>query len=216
MLKRDEKLINLALAQFGTSADVILEVYNRANVASEGENQSTYNQGVRTACLSNRHLGHLNSPKFNYDVLFAKGHTPETSALLTNPSVDTALLEALKKYGLFAQIDEQNWLWMVQTAAQNKQLQYRQKHTLKTGQIWGLWGVQKAIFQLVESAPITKHGAYAVTDLLHAIDPRQASWPKEISHVLERWRGLELKNYKGDDQEGWQTFSFLQMKNCAA
>jgi hypothetical protein len=53
----------------------------------------------------------------------ARGFTTEAAALLRNPSIASSVLEALfRKTECFAQVDEQNWLWMIQASAQNDRL----------------------------------------------------------------------------------------------
>jgi hypothetical protein len=41
--------------------------------------------------------------------------------------------------------------------------------------------------------------------VLTALDPDHTSCPEEIAPVLERWGKVELKDYKGGDQEGYYT-----------
>jgi hypothetical protein len=73
-----------------------------------------------------------------------------------------------------------------------------------------LWGIHKAIFEFLETAPITSHAAHAALGLLSALNSHHTSWPDEIAHVLERWGNAELKNYKSEDEEG--VFTHLALK----
>lgn len=68
-----------------------------------------------------------------------------------------------------------------------------------------MWDIHKALFEFLETAPVTSHSAHAALGLLAALDPRHTCWPDEIAGVLERWGNVELKDYKGEDEEGWST-----------
>ena len=108
LLKRNEKLINLAVAQFATHKSIIEQLYNQACVAT-GPDDELYNLGLRVACLSNRHFDFFNWPDFDLNTLMARGFTVEAAALLANPSIRSSVLEALfKKSDYFAQVDEKN------------------------------------------------------------------------------------------------------------
>src|SRR5271168_3264840 len=64
LLTRDDKLINLALAQFATGKAIVVELYNRASSNHTNTDHESYNKGLRVACLSNRHLDYFNWPEF--------------------------------------------------------------------------------------------------------------------------------------------------------
>jgi hypothetical protein len=203
LLKRSDRLINLALAQFATDKSIIQQLYNQACAPPDAD-QEYYSLGLRVACLSNRHFDYFNWPDFDLNALMARGLTAEATALLTNPSVPSSVLEALFRKGdCFAQVDEKNWLWMIQATAKNERL--NSDRSSIDGPDMHLWGIQKAIFQFLQTAPVTSHSAHAALALLSALDPRHTSWPDEIAEVLERWRKVELKNYKGEDQDGYYT-----------
>jgi hypothetical protein len=144
LLGRNDKLINLALAQFATHKEIIQQLYNQACVPTDGD-EEPYNLGLRVAYLSNQHFDYFNWPDFDLNALMARGFTTEAAALLRNPSIPSSVLEALfKKTDFFAQVDEKNWLWMIQASAQNK------RFNLDDSDIHGpdlnLWDIHKAIF----------------------------------------------------------------------
>jgi hypothetical protein len=179
LLKRNDKLINLGLAQFATHRSIVQPLYNQASGPSDAD-QECYNLGLRVACLSNRHFDFFNWPDFDLNTLMAKGFTTEAHALLTNPSIPTSVLEALfNKSDSFAQVDEKNWLWMIQASAKNERLNIDESNMNDPDM--GLWGIQKAIFQFLETAPVSSHSAHAALALLSALDPHHTSWPEEIA-----------------------------------
>ena len=208
LLKRNEKLINLAVAQFATHKSIIEQLYNQACVAT-GPDDELYNLGLRVACLSNRHFDFFNWPDFDLNTLMARGFTVEAAALLANPSIRSSVLEALfKKSDYFAQVDEKNWLWMIQASAENERLNIDESDI--HGPDMSLWGIHNAIFEFLENAPVTPQSAHAVLSLLCALDPHHTRSPEEVAHVLDRWSKIELKNYKGEDDEGWFTHVSLR------
>jgi hypothetical protein len=209
LLRRNDKLINLALGQFATHKSVIQELYNNASADAPEVSQEDYNLGLRVACLSNRHFGFLNWPDFGLNALMARGLSPETQALLINPTIPSGVLEALfKKSDSFAVVDEKNWLWMIQTAARNERLNI--DNASMDGPDMGLWGIQKAIFGFLETVPVTSHSAFAALDVLNQLDTQHTTWPDDIAHVLERWGKAELKDYKDQEREGY--FTHLPLK----
>jgi hypothetical protein len=203
LLKRNDKLINLALAQFATHKEIVQQLYDRACAPSHGDDEA-YNLGLRVASLSNRHFDFFNWPNFDLNALMARGFTAEAAALLTNPSIPSSVLEALfKKADCFVQVDEKTWLWMVQVSAKNERINIDESNI--HGPDMNLWDIHKAIFAFLETAPVTSHSAHATLGLLSALDPHHTRRPDEIAGVLERWGTAELKNYKGEDEDGWST-----------
>lgn len=209
LLRRNDKLINLALAQFATRKEIVEQLYNQASILATAEDGESYTLGLRVACLSNRCFDFFNWPDFDLNSLMARGFTTEAEALLTNPSIQSSVLEALfKKSDCFAQVDEKNWLWMIRASAKNERLNI--DNSTIDGPDMNLWHIHKAIFEFLETASVTSHSAHAVLTLLWTLDPHHTCWPTEIAGVLERWGKAELKDYKGEDEEGWSTHLSLR------
>jgi hypothetical protein len=203
LLTRNDKLANLALARHGTRKEIILDLYNRASAAAAKPDYETYKLGIRVACLSNRHFHYFNWPDFDLYALMAKGLTAESYALITNPTVPDSLLESLyRKSDCFAQVAEPDWLQMVRASAENKRLNIDKSN--KSPDL-GFWNIHKAIFHFLEAAPVTSQSVVAASELLNALEPQHCAWPDEISHVIDRWRKAEVKDCKGEAQEGWST-----------
>jgi hypothetical protein len=103
LVERNQPLINLALACFGTSEKVYRALYNHSLEPSRDVADATYKHGLRVGCLSNRSV-----PAANFSIqsplrligqeelyrLIANGDDNELEALLCNPSVCDELLEA--------------------------------------------------------------------------------------------------------------------------
>jgi hypothetical protein len=172
LLIRDDKLINLALAQFATDKAIVIELYNRASDNHTNTDRVAYDKGLRVACLSNRHFDYFNWPDFDLNDLMSKGLNPEAAALLSNPSVPPSVLVTLfKKTECFSQVDEKNWLWMIQTAANNERL--NTDESTIDGPDMGLWDIHKAIFHFLEAAPVTSHSVHATRTLL-SVRPKRS------------------------------------------
>ncbi|MDE2200733.1 MAG: hypothetical protein KGJ41_17115, partial [Rhodospirillales bacterium] len=204
LLARDDKLINLALAQFGTHEKIIQTIYDQASSGAEDGNKRRYNLGLRIACLSNRHLSRFNWPDFRLESLMAKGLTDEARALLTNPAINYSVLTALyEKSECFEQVDEDTWVAMISISSANERLNIDKKS--EDGPDFELMDIHNAIFNCLKTLPVTETSARAMRSFLDALDPAYTTWPEEISDVLKRWGNVELKNYKGEEEEGWLT-----------
>jgi hypothetical protein len=208
LFNRNDKLINLALAQFATHKSIVQQLYNQA-CAATGPDEEAHNLGLRVACLSNGHFDFFNWPNFDLNALMARGFTIEAATLLANRSISSSVLEALfKKSDYFVQVDDKHCLWMIQASAKNERLNI--DNSSIDGPDMSLWGIHKAIFTFLETAPVTSHAAHATLGLLSALDSHHTSRPDEIAHVLERWSKVELKNYKSEDEDG--LFTHLPLK----
>ena len=56
LLKRNDPLINLGLAQYCSSTDIVYDLYNRTCIPCDSESEATYNQGLRVACFANQSI----------------------------------------------------------------------------------------------------------------------------------------------------------------
>jgi hypothetical protein len=193
LLKRQDRLIDLALAQFAGTSSVVSDLYKRTAGGAQNPEDESYQTGLRVACLSNRRLHwSLDLQEFDVDTLMAKGLTPEATALLANPSVPSKILVSLyTKADCFAPVDEVMWLNMVDTSARNERL--NADYSNDEGPDLSLLHIHKAIFQFLEMAPVSVRSAYTVVHLLGALDPQHTCWPEAIEHVLQRWRAVEFE-----------------------
>ena len=204
LLARNDRLINLALAQHSTQKDIIFDLYCRASNVEAPD--GAYNLGLRVACLSNRHFDYFNWPAFDLHALMANGLNDETYALLTNPTAPESLLEALfNKRDCFAQVNDSSWLHFIQAVAKNERLNIDDSN--ESDPDMGHYSIHRAIFHFLEIAPVTPHGVNAASVLLNALEPEHCARPDDILHVLTRWRQA---NYKGDETEGWSTHLTLK------
>jgi hypothetical protein len=198
-LYRFEWFVNYVITK-----EIIFALYNRASAAAAKPDDETYNLGVRVPCLSNRHFNYFNWPDFDLKALMAKGLTEEPYALITNPTAPTSLLESLyKKSDCFAQVDETNWMHMIAASSKNERLNIDESN--RDCPDTGFWRIHWAIFHFLETAPVTSQSVHATWQLLNTLEPKHCARREEISHVIDRWRRAEVKNYKGEPEEGRST-----------
>jgi hypothetical protein len=123
------------------------------------------------------------------------------TALMRNPSVDEDLLEALyERSGIFAQMPEERWRELVSLSCENKRL-VTEEHYVDSPDL-GLMGIQKAIFRLLEIAPVSMEWLWVLYDLLNTLAPEQVATPEKIDHVLARWAALDDRGHDGKAIEG--------------
>ena len=119
------------------------------------------------------------------------------SALLSNPLVGHLLEKLYKREGVFATLPDDRFRGLIQISIGNPLLKTRAD--THDGPDLTSWNIQKAIFQLIETAPVTPHWAQTLNWLLWAIDPQFAASPPDIDNALLRWSTCEEpKDYKGN------------------
>jgi hypothetical protein len=70
--------------------------------------------------------------------------------------------------------------------------------------------IHRAIFRLLEIAPVEKHWLHALYSLLGELDFQQVAHPEKINTVLSRWAQLDDSGYEGKPLEGY--FMSLSLK----
>lgn len=154
---RQDRLVNLALAQFCVSAAMLKELYR------EGD------EAVKCAVLSNRFLGDVFwMPSSDYlftqeeHQAFARESTaPLLEAYLSNPSIYPEILEALfLRTSPFDEIDEERWKQCIVYASRNSRLHHdypRERFVYSDG--WSAYAhgtPMTAAWRLLDTLPVTK------------------------------------------------------------
>jgi hypothetical protein len=102
LIERNDRLINLGLACYGTSKEVFTALYRHGLEKPADAADERYRRGLRIGCLSNCSVAYwaldfprrLISPEEIQRIL-AAGDDAEAEALICNPSVSDQLLEEL-------------------------------------------------------------------------------------------------------------------------
>jgi hypothetical protein len=124
-------------------------------------------------------------------------------ALIRNPSIDDGLLEALyQRTEAFTQMPEERWCDLVSLSSENERL-VTEKHYHDSPDL-GFMGIQRAIFRLLEIAPVTIKWVWVLYRLLDKLAPQEVATPEKIDHVLARWATLDDRS-DGEVIEGHHT-----------
>jgi hypothetical protein len=212
LLKRGDLIIDLALASFGSCWEVVAELYNRS-FRSEYADEA-FRNGLRVACLANRavlsdsRIWNQMTKAIEPDLprLLTEGDDAEVGALLSNEEIYDRLLEALyERTDQFSTLSDERWLRLIGHSAKNARLGTRQDS--EDGPDIGHYAIQKAIFSMLEKAPVSIHSLRTLYNLLDQLDSTQVFKPEapRLREVLRRWSALEVTNHKGETDEGYHT-----------
>jgi hypothetical protein len=213
LVERNDPLINLGLASYGTNEEVFMALYKHGLEKPADAADERYKLGLRIGCLSNRSLSaahwvrdfprSLIGPEEIHRVL-AAGEDAEAEALICNPSVSDKLLEELyKRTDAFATLPEERWLKLIYLSGKNERLVTNEDNY--DGPDMGHRRFNDAIFQLLETAPVHNHWLHALYNLLDHLDFQHVAHPETIEAVLSRWAKLD------DKIEGY--FTTLSLKD---
>lgn len=102
LLHRNDRLIDLGLAQYCGTREVWAQLYDRGRKAPQNEQERRYLLSLRVACLANEVQSRLLArfPSSNLDETqlkqaISEGTDEELAALLTNPRIESDLLVQL-------------------------------------------------------------------------------------------------------------------------
>jgi hypothetical protein len=213
LVERNDPLINLGLACYGTSEEVFTALYKHGLAKPADAADERYKLGLRIGCLSNRSVvaahwvrdfpRQLIGPEEVQRVL-AAGEDAEAEALICNPSVSDDLLEELYGHtGAFATLAEERWNHLVYLSRKNERLVTKEDSDDMPDM--GHRGIHRAIFRLLEIAPVHNHWLHVLYGLLDQLDFQQVAHPETIEAVLSRWAKLDGK------MEGY--FTSLSLKD---
>lgn len=206
LLKRGDKLVNLGLAQFATSQEVVLPLYK---AACAGTGDDDYDRAVRMAAISNRVAENVLTGVFGLGAtpavseVLARADDDEIRAMLTNP-LHRALLKPLYLgEAPFTGFDVRSRSFMLSYSAYNPGL--NQDDSDENGPDMTAWDIQKALWTHVKSEPVDDFMARALHQVLIRLDPhhtRSADSIEEVSAAIERWRTFVVPGRKDEPREG--------------
>jgi uncharacterized protein YjeT (DUF2065 family) len=206
---RHEPLIDLALAQYGSSSKVVAALFTESLKKGAAEADEQRRRGLRVACYANEQLdlflseGLLSNLAATPTVaakIVSTAPLDEMSVLLRNPAVGDKTLSSLYAGTRpFQGLEEDRWARLVELAADNPRIVTDEDD--QHGPDWGFWDIHKALFQLVRTAPLTDRWCRALHRTVANIHPPSVAITEDIGPTLERW-DLDLKRYDGDVLEG--------------
>jgi hypothetical protein len=218
LMERNDPLINIGLACYCTNKNVFTSLYKHSQEAPHDENDAIYKRNLRLGCLSNQTI---TAARLFFDFprdvageqeilrILSESEPLELEALVSNPTVSDKLLEEIFSLtGLMKRLSEDRRHAAVIYAARNERISTNKEDYDSPDM--GHYGIHKAIFRLLEIAPVEPRWFWVVYDLLGRLDPSQVHSPERIDHILERWKALKLSSRKeGEEMEG--NFTHLPM-----
>ena len=128
--------------------------------------------------------------------------------MIRNPSVgDEILIGLFRREGPFEKIPEERWRTLVGLSGDNRRL-WRDRDD-DYGPDMGFWSIQRAIRHLLMIAPVSPKWCRAIAPLLSRVHPPSVVNDEPIGPVLDRWSSLDIRDSKGEEDEGW--YSRLSM-----
>lgn len=202
LLARNDRLIDLALAQFCSSKDVWHSLYMKSKAVASGVGER-YLKGLRVACLSNevvRSYGKFHVfEQQELTALLRDADSAEVQALLVNSSISgEILIQLFRGDGPFALLPEDRRLMMIYWVVENPRLvdDTSDEH----GPDLYYTRIHDAIFGLLITAPVTWDWLDALHHLhFHLVSARNRDSDLPISQVIQRWEGLQPPDNKLND-----------------
>lgn len=196
--ERNEPLIDIGLASYATSRNIVADLYQKGKEAEDG----VHGFALRLAALSNEVVNSRGIlTRFPMDVIgeeevtdiLQNGHWDLARALITNPSVsDDLLLAVYRGEKLAANLSDDRRRELVGLSGHNPRIFTNEDNDY--GPDMGHWSIHEAIFNMVETVPTSDHWLWNLTHLLKMLDPQQVRRPDNIDTALERWRFDENGN----------------------
>jgi hypothetical protein len=167
LIGRNERLINLGLASYGTNEEVLKALYKHGLEPAQDASEASYKEGLRIGLLSNntahsarfffRFPDEIIGPEEIRRVL-NEASDNEAVALIQNPKVSDNLLEELyKRQGPFVDTPAERWLKLIYLSASNARL--GTEHEYPDSPDMGHYSIHKSIFELLETARSTTTGS---------------------------------------------------------
>lgn len=195
LLRRDDPLIDLALAGFASNHELVGKLYGKGRELADDPQQADQASGLRLAVLSNQTVaakGLLS--RFPERVIgddevarvLKEADWKEAEALALNPTISDDVLTAIYRGDKYvAGIDETRRRELVVCSSGNPRLWTNTDS--EHGPDMGHWDIHKAIFEMLETVPTSDRWAGSLSYLLRQLDPYQVKSPDSIDDVLDRW-----------------------------
>jgi hypothetical protein len=211
LLQRNDPLVTLGLAQYGTSDKVAAVLYKRGSTTT---GDAAYNKALRLGVLGNSVVHrrifspHTFSVVPDEDVLKfinTDEGTDELHAIVTNPGAKKFLDKLYNAEKPYDHIADDKYLRAVFWSHKNPGINIDDSSV--DGPDMDAWGIQKGIKRLMQTLPVNERGLQTAYWLLHAVDPSRAgSFDEDPTPIFKRWQPLELsddfKKYHEGDAPG--------------
>ncbi len=206
LLRREDRLIDLALAKNAASDSVIGTLYERS---LKGTGNTEYDKAVRLACLSNTsapnvllHMHGAGVDESELRRLALAGDDDELSVFMRNPERRGLLPVVYERRGPFENIPDERWFHLVRNSVDNPGINVDDSNV--HGPDLTAWDLQKAIICLLRTAPTERRWIYALYSLLLNLNPINArSLDSQATFVglMERWKAAKVPKMHDNDAE---------------
>ncbi|HDR9078203.1 TPA: hypothetical protein QDA98_000753 [Burkholderia vietnamiensis] len=206
LLRREDRLIDLALAKNAASDDVVRTLYERS---LKGTGNPEYDKAVRLAYLANRsapnvllHTEADGGDGSELRRLALSGDDDELSVFMRNPARRGLLPALYERRGPFENIPEERWFHLVRNSVDNPGINDDESDV--HGPDLAAWDLQKAIVCLLRTAPTERRWIYALYNLLLNLNPDNARpLDSEATFVvlMERWKTAKVPKMHDSDTE---------------
>jgi hypothetical protein len=221
---RNEPLINLGLAQYASSLEVLADLYHRS---MQGTGDPSQDRAVRLACLANRVAPGV---LFTFDALpgidgkelrrlALQGEHDEVKVLLGNPACRGLLRDLYEGKPPLDDLPPERKLLLVQCSVGNEGINRDDSNA--DGPDLTAWDVQRGVFRLVRTAPLEPVWLRTLHSLLMGVDPARAKSPQSVQEAREavdRWKDLNVartfKPEEGDEQGYYTELSLADEFRC--
>jgi len=209
LVERNDRLINLALASFGTDKEVFKALYKYGREPAKDEAEAQYKRGLRLGCLSNETIGVINFLlRFPHELIgneeveriIVSGEESEIEALFANPKCSDEMLEQLfKGEGPLQKIEEKRRAHLIHVAAKNARINTDESND--GGPDLGYYRIHRAITHCFENVPVTQLWFRVLFQVLLSIDLQQVSPSEDIAATLNRWKDFEIYDGRGEEKK---------------
>jgi hypothetical protein len=202
LLQRNDPLIDLALARYGLTQEVLGELYSKS---LQGTGDDVQDLGVRVAILSNK----LAPGRFfeacpamtpqELARLLNAGTGDEIKALLTNPATRVYVGNLYCRKEPFDAVDDDRFHTLVRASVTNPRLHFND--STSEGPDFHNLDIQKGIYQIVSTVPATSRWLWTIDFLLFNYLPASISGKQDVFDVIQRWRSVEIPGYNSNDDD---------------
>ncbi len=201
LLRRNDPLINLALAQFCFSRKVAADLYRRTFDAG---GDADYSKGLRLALLGNPYVpetgfgghpfGFLTDEEIvRYLSSDAEDDRSATHVIVTNPGAKRLLAKLYNREKPYDAIPDVKFLQAVYWSYSN--LAINDDESNEHGPDMSAWGLQKGIRNLLTVLPADEDGLLTVHTILSFLDPRHTSaFDADPTPLIRRWKEIKLSD----------------------
>jgi len=199
---RSDELINLGLAQFGASRKVTSALYKQSLAATADVG---YNRAIQIAVLGNCGLARAceltDGPVGGAELLrlasTAENDWPDAldalRTLLQNPGARAVVSQVFNRQPPFDQVQLERFSWLVAAASQNPSI--NECHDSYDGPDLTAYNLQKGIWKLVQTLPVSECSIESLSMLLDEVDPRRTySSDADPTPAISRWRDVKLSD----------------------